>query len=65
MFPRPDYPDGLAYLTPRFMCGGTKVAAMVYSELTYDSFAIVIFDTASSRISSQLAYTPSVPRNTQ
>jgi hypothetical protein len=62
-FPRPDYPDGLAYLSPRFMCNGTKVVAKVFSEITYESNGVVVFDIASGTISEPHKYFPPYSAN--
>lgn len=53
-----DLPDGLAYLSPRFMRGGTKVAATVYSALNRDSYAVVIYDIPSGKVSEPHLYLP-------
>ncbi|GHU80425.1 hypothetical protein FACS1894191_5690 [Clostridia bacterium] len=58
LYPRSDYPDGLVYVMPRFICGGTKLASMVYPPLYYDDVGVVIYDIASDKISSLLQYYP-------
>jgi hypothetical protein len=58
MLPRPDYPEYLVYMMPKFICGGTKVVATVYSETSYENFAAVVYDIQSGGISYPGAHTP-------